>query len=184
MWNSFTESEQERTSSSCTLVIWCVINPWFYGWLYVSQREGNVFLRCPDWKSHSQRVLTCSVSVWWNLPCRGINFHMSCLHIMFNKFCALNIFKGCFCVKLFWMDGLRVFGVLRRMFREPLCCTSPGFLFSSRTSVSVFLGNVWPLKSHESAVWLPHNSSHQNPPFTSSEADGTMYTHVDRQVGI
>lgn len=42
---------------------------------------------------------------WWNLTCPGRNFCASCLRIMFNKFCALSVCKGCFSVKLFRMDG-------------------------------------------------------------------------------
>jgi hypothetical protein len=96
--------------SSCIWVTWYVINPWFYGQLYVSLREGDVFLLCPDRMSCSQHVLTCSVPAWWNPPGHNRNFCTRCLCIIFNKFCALNIFKGCFSVKWFWIDGSGAFG--------------------------------------------------------------------------
>lgn len=94
---------------SCILVIGYVISSWFYGWLYISQREGDVISAVSRSKapftacSHTFRV------GWWNLPSRGISFGSGSLHILFNQVCALNVFKGRFGVKLFWMDGLRAF---------------------------------------------------------------------------
>lgn len=39
---------------------------------------------------------------------------------MFNKFCALNVFEGCFSVKLFGMDGLRAFSRALDQILEPI----------------------------------------------------------------
>lgn len=55
---------------------------------------------------------TCPAEAW--------TFHTSRLHVMFNKFCALNVFEGCFSVKLFWIDGLRAFSHALDQILEPI----------------------------------------------------------------
>lgn len=78
-------------------------------WLSVCFPEGRRGSVCSvqlERAIHPQHVRTRCMPAGWNPPCRGMDLCTSRLHIMVNKFCALNIFKGCFSVKLFWMDGL------------------------------------------------------------------------------
>lgn len=55
---------------------------------------------------------TCPAEAW--------TFRTSRLRVMFNKFCALNVFEGCFSVKLFGMDGLRAFSHALDQILEPI----------------------------------------------------------------